>query len=160
MNRAMKITIVVVLIVVIGVVFAIKQQSKNSVSGPAVAKSSNTNTAAESTIKNAENTANTGKPANLPRLVDLGASKCIPCKMMAPILDQIKEDYAGRLEVEVIDISKNPNQAGKYAIRIIPTQIFFDASGKELFRHEGFFSGEDILKKWKELGVDLEAEVK
>jgi thioredoxin 1 len=91
----------------------------------------------------------------LPRLVDLGADKCIPCKMMAPILEGLKREYAGRLEVEFIDVWKTPDEAQKYKINIIPTQIFYDASGQELFRHEGFISKEDILTKWKELGVEL-----
>ena len=88
--------------------------------------------------------------------MDLGAGTCIPCKMMAPILEELKEEYAGRFEVIFTDIHKNPDQADKYNIRVIPTQIFFDASGKELFRNEGFFSKEDILAKWAELGVELE----
>ena len=92
----------------------------------------------------------------LPRLVDLGADKCIPCKMMAPILEELKQEYAHRMQVEFIDVWKNPNAGEKYGIRIIPTQIFFDASGKELFRHEGFFSKEDILSKWKQLGVNVD----
>lgn len=92
----------------------------------------------------------------LPRLVDLGADKCIPCKMMAPILEELKKDYAGVFSAEFIDVWKNPDAAEKYNIRIIPTQIFFDATGKELFRHEGFFSKEDILGKWKEFGINLE----
>jgi thiol-disulfide isomerase/thioredoxin len=91
----------------------------------------------------------------LPRLVDLGADKCIPCKMMAPILEELKEDYARVFTVEFIDVWKNPDAAEKYNIRIIPTQIFFDAAGKELFRHEGFFSKEDILARWRELGVEV-----
>lgn len=91
----------------------------------------------------------------LPKLLDLGAGKCIPCKMMAPILDQMKKDYAGKLEVEFIDVWKNPDAGKQYKIEVIPTQIFYDASGKELFRHIGFFGKEDILSKWKELGVDL-----
>jgi len=91
----------------------------------------------------------------LPRLVDLGAGTCIPCKMMAPILEELKKEYAGVFNVNFIDIHKNPDQADKYSIRVIPTQIFFDASGKELFRHEGFFSKEDILAKWAEIGVEL-----
>lgn len=89
----------------------------------------------------------------LPRLVDLGAGKCIPCKMMAPILEELKKEYAGRLEVDFIDVWKNPDEAKKYKINIIPTQIFYDASGQELFRHEGFAPKEYILAKWKELGV-------
>jgi thioredoxin 1 len=91
----------------------------------------------------------------LPRLVDLGADKCIPCKLMAPILEEMKKDYAGIINVEFIDVWKEPDRAKEYGISIIPTQIFFDASGKELFRHEGFFSKEDILGKWKEFGVEL-----
>ena len=91
----------------------------------------------------------------LPKMVDLGADKCIPCKMMAPILEEIKKDYAGTIDVEFIDVWKNPDKAKGYGISIIPTQIFYDASGKELFRHEGFFSKEDILNKWKEFGVEL-----
>jgi thioredoxin 1 len=93
--------------------------------------------------------------AKLPRLVDLGADKCIPCKAMAPILADLKNNYAGRLDVEFIDVWKNPDAAKPYKIKLIPTQIFYDAKGKERFRHQGFFSKEDILAKWKELGVDL-----
>ncbi len=93
----------------------------------------------------------------LPRLVDLGADKCIPCKMMAPVLVDLKTNYVGRLEVEFIDVWKNPDAGKPYKIKLIPTQIFFDATGKERFRHEGFFGKDDILAKWKELGVDLGA---
>ena len=91
----------------------------------------------------------------LPRLVDLGAGKCIPCKKMAPILEELKKEYAGRLEVEFIDVWKNPDAGKKYGIKLIPTQIFYDASGKELFRNQGFLGKDDILAKWKELGVRL-----
>lgn len=91
----------------------------------------------------------------LPRMVDLGADKCIPCKMMMPILDELKEEYAGRLDVQFIDVWKNPEAGEEYGVEVIPTQIFYDAAGKELFRHQGFFSKEDILAKWKGFGVDL-----
>lgn len=94
-------------------------------------------------------------PAKLPRLVDLGASRCIPCKMMAPILEELKKEYAGQLEVEFIDVWKNENAGKSYAIKLIPTQIFYDATGQERFRHEGFFSKDDIMAKWKELGLQL-----
>lgn len=91
----------------------------------------------------------------LPRLVDLGAGKCIPCKMMAPILEDLKTTYAGKIEVQFIDVWENKDAGKEYGINVIPTQIFYNAAGKELFRHEGFLAKEDILKKWKELGVDL-----
>ncbi len=93
--------------------------------------------------------------AKLPKLLDLGAGKCIPCKMMAPILEELKKEYAGRMEVVFIDVWEKPEAAKPYGIETIPTQIFFDAEGKELFRHVGFFAKDDILAKWKELAVNL-----
>lgn len=96
-----------------------------------------------------------GQGAAIPRMVDLGATKCIPCKLMAPILTDLKKTYAGKLDVQFIDVWEKPEEGPKYGIKIIPTQIFYDATGKELFRHEGFFGKEDILAKWKEFGVDL-----
>ena len=97
----------------------------------------------------------TAQPAAMPRLVDLGAGKCIPCKKMAPILEALKANYAGRLSVEFIDVWENPDAAEPYKIDLIPTQIFYSPDGRELFRHEGFYAKEDILAKWKELGFDL-----
>ncbi len=153
MNKATKMVIVIALVVIVGIVIAIKQQGKNSASAPVVAANSDTVTAAE---KAAGNSKDSPETENLPQLVDLGAGKCIPCKMMAPMLEELKAEYKGRLEVAVIDVWKKPDEAKKYGIKIIPTQIFYDASGKELFRHEGFFSKEDIFRKWKEFGVNLE----
>ncbi len=95
------------------------------------------------------------KRAPVPRLVDVGADKCIPCIMMAPILEELKKEYAGVLDVEFVDVWKKPSEAKKYNIRGIPTQIFYDASGKELARHLGFISKEDILKKFEQLKVPL-----
>ncbi len=91
----------------------------------------------------------------LPRLVDLGAGKCIPCKMMAPILEDLRTTLAGKLDVEFIDVWQNPDAGKTYGITVIPTQIFYDARGKELFRHEGFYGKDDILAKWKEFGVNF-----
>lgn len=88
----------------------------------------------------------------LPKLVDLGAHACVPCKMMAPILEELTTEFKGRFDVLFIDVWQNPDEGKKYRINSIPTQIFFDGEGKELFRHEGFFSREDILKTWTRLG--------
>ena len=93
--------------------------------------------------------------AALPRLVDLGAGKCIPCKLMAPILEELKKEFADRFEVQFIDVWENPDAGKRHGIAMIPTQIFFDAGGKELFRHVGFFGKEEILAQWKSLGTDL-----
>ena len=93
----------------------------------------------------------------LPLLLDLGATKCIPCKMMAPILDELREEYRGQFDVIFIDIWENKEAIDRYKVHVIPTQIFFNAEGKELFRHQGFFSKENILAKWEEYGINLEA---
>lgn len=75
--------------------------------------------------------------------------------MMAPVLEELKKEYAGKLVVEFIDVWKNPDAGKEYRIQLIPTQIFYDSNDKELFRHEGFSSKEDILAKWKEWGSIL-----
>ena len=88
-----------------------------------------------------------GAPASaakpVPRLVDLGAGKCIPCKAMAPILEQLRVDYAGRLEVTFIDVWQKPDEARTYGIGMIPTQIFYAADGRELARHQGFIARDE-----------------
>jgi thioredoxin 1 len=91
----------------------------------------------------------------LPRLVDLGSDKCIPCKRMAPILESLSQEYRSSFTVEVLDVRRNPALGQKWAIRVIPTQVFIDATGAERFRHEGFISKEAILDKWKELGIEV-----
>ena len=74
--------------------------------------------------------------------------------MMKPILDDLKANYADTFKTEFIDVWEDGEAGKAYGINLIPTQIFFGADGKELFRHEGFFGKEDILAKWKELGVE------
>ena len=91
----------------------------------------------------------------LPTLVDLGSDQCQACKMMIPIIEELKTEYTGKLQVNFLDARKYSQLSKLYGIKLIPTQIFYDTDGKELFRHEGFFAKADILAKWKELGVDL-----
>lgn len=93
--------------------------------------------------------------AALPRLLDLGSNKCVPCKLMAPMLKELRKDFKGRMRVDFIDVRQNREVGMEYGLKVIPTQIFFAADGTELARHEGFMSREDILAKWDELGVDL-----
>ena len=89
----------------------------------------------------------------LPRLLELGSVGCKPCQMMAPIIDELKEEYAGRLSVKFYDVRVDPAPARQYGIRIIPTQIFIDGEGNEIFRHEGYFPKEEILPILAEMGV-------
>jgi thioredoxin 1 len=93
---------------------------------------------------------------SLPVLVDLGADRCVPCRMMTPILEELKKEYKGKLDVVFYDVWKDSAPAQKFKINYIPTQIFLDENGKELYRHVGFYSKEAILDKWKELGYDLQ----
>jgi len=86
-------------------------------------------------------------------LVDLGAHRCIPCKMMAPILEELKREYDGRASIVFIDVWVHREEGRKYGIRAIPTQIFFDRSGKEVFRHEGFMDKKSIVHELEKLGV-------
>jgi thioredoxin 1 len=94
-----------------------------------------------------------GPAAGRVTLIDLGANSCIPCKMMAPIIEELQKEYAGRADIIFIDVWKEPDQAKKYGIRAIPTQIFFDAGGKEVHRHVGFMDKKQIVEVLTRLGV-------
>lgn len=89
----------------------------------------------------------------LPRFVEVGAESCVPCKMMQPVLDKLRDDYAGELKIEFADVWKNPDLGKKYGVRSIPTQVIYDSSGEEVFRHMGYWPKEDIDANLKELGI-------
>lgn len=86
-------------------------------------------------------------------MIDLGANSCVPCKMMAPILEKVEKDYNGRAAIIVIDVWKYRDQAQRFGIRAIPTQIFFDKEGREVYRHVGFMSEAAIVAQLKKMGV-------
>lgn len=84
-------------------------------------------------------------------MVDLGADKCIPCKMMAPILVELRKEYEGKAAIIFLDVWKDPSLGKPFGIRTIPTQIFYDKTGKEVWRHEGFLKKESIVEKLESL---------
>jgi len=88
-------------------------------------------------------------------LIDLGAKKCIPCKMMAPILVKMEKKYQGKASIIFIDVWEHKEQARRFQIRAIPTQIFFDVSGDEAYRHVGFMDEKEITQVLEKLGVKL-----
>jgi thioredoxin 1 len=90
---------------------------------------------------------------NMVTMVDLGAKTCIPCKMMAPILEELQEEYKGRAEIIFIDVWEEEAMAKKFKVAAIPTQVFYDKSGVEVFRHMGFMDKDSIVKKLAELQV-------
>lgn len=155
MKKHPKLSLAIAGLVVLGAALVIAQTNKTAGVTNGVCCPTLVNPAMPANLAAANAPAVPPEKLPLPKLLDLGAGKCIPCKMMFPVLDELKKDYAGKLEVEFIDVWQNPDAAKPYGIEVIPTQIFYDASGKELFRHIGFFAKDDILAKWKELGMDL-----
>ena len=92
-------------------------------------------------------------------MIDLGAKKCIPCKMMAPILVKLEKAYKGTADIVFIDVWEKKQPAQRFKIRAIPTQIFFNEQGEEVFRHVGFFDEKSIVAQMTKMGVqepDLE----
>lgn len=87
-------------------------------------------------------------------MIDLGADKCIPCKMMAPIMAKLEKVYEGRATIVFIDVWKHNEQAGRFGIRAIPTQIFYNESGMEVYRHVGFMGEKAIVDQLKKMGID------
>ncbi len=88
--------------------------------------------------------------------IELGSVKCIPCKMMQPIMDEIEKEYAGQVKVVFHDVwtSEGRPYAERYRIRAIPTQIFLDKDGKEYSRHTGFFPKDELIEVLKKQGVE------
>ena len=93
--------------------------------------------------------------SGLHKLADIGSTSRIPCKMMAPELEALAQKYAGCPDVVFVDVNKDESQARELRVRLIPTQIFVDPEGKELFRHEGFYSKEEMLARFQWLGYPL-----
>lgn len=86
-------------------------------------------------------------------MLDLGAKSCVPCRMMTPILADLEKEYKGRAAIVFIDVWQHNDQAQRFGITAIPTQIFFDAKGKEVQRHVGFMDKPAIEAVLKKLGV-------
>jgi thioredoxin 1 len=88
-----------------------------------------------------------------PILVDFGANSCVPCRQMRPVLKEIATEYSEKARVLVIDVYKYQNLARDHKVMLIPTLIFFDTKGKEVFRHVGAWAKEEIVAKLKEIGM-------
>ncbi len=91
-----------------------------------------------------------GKPV----LVDFGANSCVPCRQLRPILKEIDQEYTGKARTLVIDVYKYQSLAREYQVQLIPTLVFFDSKGKEVFRHVGVLEKEKIVAKLKEIGME------
>ncbi|HCU22195.1 MAG TPA: thioredoxin [Candidatus Atribacteria bacterium] len=146
-----KMTIVVLLILAVIVTFYLKENR-------AVGQKTQTMQTIETELTEDLTQDQGANEVNLPRFLELGADQCVPCKMMQPILEELRREYSGQLQVDFIDVWKDPKQSQQFAVSSIPTQIIFDAQGEEVFRHIGFFPKDQILKKFEELGMSLNKE--
>lgn len=136
-----KITLLTYFVIITGILFT---------AVPDEATAQNTSVSASDLIS--------GKPQQLPikgmvTMVDIGAHSCIPCKMMTPVIEALSEEYEGKAVIAFIDVWEYREEAPKYGISAIPTQIFYDVHGKEQFRHVGFMDKKSIIAKLTELGV-------
>ncbi|MEW5691734.1 MAG: thioredoxin family protein [Candidatus Hydrogenedentota bacterium] len=95
------------------------------------------------------------KPKIKVTLIELMSKRCMPCRMMEPVIESIRQKYAGQVEVQTFDVwtPLGKPMAEQYDIRLIPTQIFLDENGKEFFRHEGYLSEKEIIKILNRRGV-------
>jgi thioredoxin 1 len=90
-----------------------------------------------------------GKPV----LVDFGANSCMPCRQLRPILKEIEKEYGEKAKILVVDVYKYQDLARQYRVQLIPTLIFFDKTGKEMYRHVGAWDKDSIVGKLKEAGT-------
>ena len=101
-----------------------------------------------------DNPVDKARSSEIPTLVDFGATGCRPCDMMTPILAALKNKYPGKLNVLFVHVGREQILAARFGIQTIPVQVFFDRTGKEIFRHTGFFAQAEIEKKLTEMGLD------
>jgi thioredoxin 1 len=115
-------------------------------------------TIASSTSTNQPQTSSPIAGSGLPQLIDLGSDSCVPCQMMAPELEALAAEYAGSVEVVIVDVNntkEGATLAQQLSIRVIPTQVFIDPAGNELRRHEGYISKDDMVALFHQLGYSL-----
>ena len=87
-------------------------------------------------------------------MIDLGKKTCTQCKMMAPILEKLKVKYKGKAAIAFINLLDDPEQQYRFRLKALPTQIFFNPEGEEVFRHTGFMAEEAIVEQLGKMGVE------
>jgi len=92
-------------------------------------------------------------PKKLPLLLDFGRGVCIPCKRMKPILEEMIKECEGKAVIRILDIDQEKELTEKNKIMMIPTQVFYDTTGKEIYRHVGFFEKDSMRTHLRALGA-------
>jgi len=100
-----------------------------------------------------DNPVDRARTSGKPSLIEFGASGCVPCDMMQPILDKLRKTHADRLNVVFVHVGQEKVLAARFGIRSIPVQVFYDPNGNEVFRHEGFFAEAEVNKILAQIGV-------
>ena len=100
-----------------------------------------------------DNPVDKARMSGKPTMAEFGATGCIPCDMMQPILDKLRKNYPDTLNVIFAHVREKPIMGARFGIRSIPVQVFFDRDGKEVFRHVGFFPEAEVTKQLKAMGV-------
>jgi thiol-disulfide isomerase/thioredoxin len=102
----------------------------------------------------ADNPVDKARRSGIPTMVEFGATGCVPCDMMQPILDKLQKDYPEKLNVVFIHVGEEQILASRYGIRAIPVQVFYDAQGNEVFRHTGFLAENEVTKQLVKMGIE------
>ena len=92
-------------------------------------------------------------PTVLPRFLDLGSTTCAPCKMMVKVMADLRREYKGQLQVDFIDVTRDPQAAAQYGVRTIPMQIIFDRTGQEVSRHVGYVPTDSVVAELQRMGL-------
>lgn len=156
MKNAWKIAVVALLVAAVAATFALRE-AKRHAGAPAAPAAGGLSAPAPAPVAAPApaGAANPASTAGRPRLVELGSVRCQACQEMMKVLDALRASQGARLQVDFVDVFEDPAAGERYGLRMIPTQILYDAAGKEIYRHIGYFSHDDILAKYRELGVKL-----
>ncbi|MBN2536982.1 thioredoxin family protein [candidate division WOR-3 bacterium] len=92
------------------------------------------------------------KPRALPRMWDYGSTNCLPCVEMEKILTPMMAEYQGKVDIHIVNVYQDRELAARARIQIIPTQVFYDPDGNELFRHVGIYERDSIVARFREFG--------
>ena len=158
MTTQLRIIIVVAMVAAVAGVLYVKAGEKDTAVEEVVAMSlpdASADVSAEATTLDTTAAAETST-AGKAKLMCFGAEKCVPCRMMIPVREALAEAYSDTLTVEFVDVWKDRSAGASKNIRVIPTAIFIDAEGNEVYRQEGYMDKDTIVAKFKEHGVSLE----
>jgi thioredoxin 1 len=155
-TRLAALVFLVGLVIVIGVLKhegrSAARQRASAAEGARPAAEASSTASDRAASQHAESKEPAAKGRRLPMLLDLGRGECLPCQQMLPILEELRKKLAGKVEIRYVDLGENPSAADRWHIQVIPTQIFLDPEGKEVYRHVGVLEVEEALAKMRELG--------